>query len=240
MQVQPAPELDSFEQIFTRIWAEIAGRRPMPELRCLLRPFTRTLGRIRLQEGVLEVRIADILGGAPQTVKEALAWILLGKLFRQPAPPHYVRHWRQFLNRREVRKQLQVVQRVRGRKRFDPPAGAVYDLDSAFEALNLHYFGGMMQRPELGWSRGRARTMLGHYDPAHNVIVLSRLLDDERVPRLVVDYVLYHEMLHVAHPAEHHGSRRSVHTRDFRQAEKRFECLKDAKRLLRAVARGEI
>jgi hypothetical protein len=212
----------------------------VPELRCLLRPFTRTLGRIRLRGGVLEVRIADMLGGAPQTVKEALAWILLGKLFRRPAPAHYQRHWRQFLNRREVRRQMQAVQRVRGRKRFSRPAGAVYDLEPAFEALNQRYFGGLMQRPELGWSRGRARTLLGHYDPAHNVIVLSRLLDDGRVPRLVLDYVLYHEMLHVAHPTEHRGARRSVHTQAFRQAEKAFEGLAEAKRLLRAIARGEI
>ena len=58
--------------------------------------------------------------------------------------------------------------------------------------------------------------MLGHYDPSHNAIVLSRILDRSDTPRLAVEYVLFHEMLHLRYPAEHSGVRRCVHTRDFK------------------------
>ena len=52
---------------------------------------------------------------------------------------------------------------------------------------------------------------LGHYDPAHNAIVVSRVFDDARVPRYAVEYIVYHEMLHLKHPVKLRGSRRCVH-----------------------------
>jgi hypothetical protein len=77
--------------------------------------------------------------------------------------------------------------------------------------------------------------MLGHYDPSHNAIVLSRVLDKQDTPRLAVEYVLFHEMLHLRYPAEHTGARRRVHTRAFKDAEKQFEGLPEARRLLRSL-----
>jgi predicted metal-dependent hydrolase len=77
--------------------------------------------------------------------------------------------------------------------------------------------------------------MLGHYDPSHNAIVLSRILDRPETPRQAVEYVLFHEMLHLRHPAELRGARRCVHTRAFKDAEKQFEGLTEAKALLRLL-----
>ena len=42
-------------------------------------------------------------------------------------------------------------------------------------------------------------------------------------------------MLHLRYPAEHQGARRCVHTRAFKDAEKQFENLRDAKALLRRL-----
>ena len=77
------------------------------------------------------------------------------------------------------------------------PQGDAYDLEKVFEELNQAHFHGWMAQPLLGWSRRPSRVMLGHYDPSHNAIILSRLLDSPRVPRLAVEYVLFHEMLHL-------------------------------------------
>ena len=77
--------------------------------------------------------------------------------------------------------------------------------------------------------------MLGHYDPPHNTIVLSRILDGPNTPRVAVEYVLFHEMLHLRYPAEHKGARRRVHTREFKQAEKRFERLAEAQAALKKL-----
>ncbi len=93
-----------------------------------------------------------------------------------------------------------------------------YNLEEMFEDLNFHYFYGLMARPVLGWSRQISRTLLGHYDPPHNAIVLSGILDRAETPRLAVEYVLFHEMLHLRYPAEHKGARRCVHTAGFQRS----------------------
>ena len=90
-----------------------------------------------------------------------------------------------------------------------------------------------MARPRLGWSRRPSRTILGHYDPSHHTIVLSRLLDSPHAPERVVKYVLFHEMLHLRFPTEHRGARRCVHTREFKLAEKQFEGFEEVQRELK-------
>jgi len=60
-----------------------------------------------------------------------------------------------------------------------------------------------MARPLLGWSRQPSRVTLGHYDPSHNAIILSRLLDREEVPVLAVEYVLFHEYCTCGIPVDH-------------------------------------
>jgi len=168
-------------------------------------------------------------------VMEALAEILLAKLFRRPVPAESNDRYRRYLNRRDVRRSLDLVRQIRGRKRVEGPRGIRYDLNQIFEDLNFRYFHGLMARPILGWSPYASRTLLGHYDPSHNAIVLSRILDRIDTPRLAVEYVLFHEMLHLRFPAEHRGARRRVHTREFKVAESQFEGFVEAKRLLRGL-----
>ena len=81
----------------------------------------------------------------------------------------------------------------------------------------------------------KSRTLLGHYDPSHNAIVLSRILDTEAATPLAVEYVMFHEMLHLRHPVEHAGSHRRIHTADFRAAEKQYPDLKLAKEHLKKL-----
>ena len=60
-------------------------------------------------------------------------------------------------------------------------------------------------------------------------------MDRKSVPRLAVEYVLFHEMLHLRFPVEHRGARRCVHTREFKEAEKEFVHLQQAKELLKRI-----
>jgi predicted metal-dependent hydrolase len=110
----------------------------------------------------------------------------------------------------------------------DATRGAFHDLGESFDRVNARYFGGTMARPRLTWSRTRSRNRLGHYDPAHNAIVISRAFDDKRVPRYAVEYIVYHEMLHLKHPVKLKGSRRCVHSREFLTEEKLFPELQAA------------
>lgn len=223
------------ESIYARVFRQLRPRTPVPAIRVQFRRYANANARVKLGDGTLDVRMADTLAGAPEPVMEALAEILLSKLFRRPVPPASNDRYRRYLNRREVRHSLDLVRQIRGRKQIRPPQGEHYDLEQMFEDLNFRYFYGLMARPVLGWSRQVSRTLLGHYDPPHNAIVLSGILDRAETPRLAVEYVLFHEMLHLRYPAEHTGARRCVHTRAFKEAEKQFERLRDAKAMLRRL-----
>ena len=223
------------EELFARVFSELKPRTKPPVVRVEFRKFANANSFIQWDESGLGVRITDVLEGAPAQILEALAYILLSKLLRRPSPRVHAERYRRYLNRKEMRRTLELVKQTRGRKFVSGPKGECFDLEQIFEELNLRYFNGLMGRPLLGWSRQRSRGILGHYDPSHNAIILSRLLDAPATPRLAVEYVLFHEMLHLRFPVEHHGARRCVHTSEFKRAEKHFPELKQAKEILKLI-----
>ena len=223
------------EHAFARVFRRLRPRTVLPEIRVDFPRWANANAQIKLENDVLQVRMSDMLESAPVDVHEALAEILLAKLYRRPCSRTANDRYRRYLNRRDVRQNLDRVRQERGRKLVEDPKGEHYNLEEIFEELNFRYFFGLMARPAIGWSRQASRTMLGHYDPSHNTIVLSRILDRRGTPRLAVEYVLFHEMLHLRYPAEHNGTRRCVHTRAFKEAEKQFERLLEAKELLKKI-----
>lgn len=235
MWVQSALFFEKPEEIFSRVFSRLKPRTTPPQVRIQFCKFANANSFIRLEEEYLHVRITDVLEGAPAPVLESLAYILLSKLYRRPIPKMYAEHYRRYLNRKDMRRSLQLIRQARGRKFVSGPKGDCYDLESMFERLNQAYFHGLMARPQLGWSRRASRTMLGHYDPSHNAIILSKLLDDLKVPELAVQYVLFHEMLHLRYPVEHRGARRCVHTPEFKEAERQFEHWREARLLLKRL-----
>jgi hypothetical protein len=233
--LQTALFFEAPEEMYARVFRELKPRTPLPHLRVEFCRFANADSFVRLEEGRLHVRISDLLEGAPAPVQEALAHILLGKLYRKPIPRAYTHRYRLYLNRRDMRRQAQLVRQVRGRKFVSGPSGECRDLAEVFERVNARFFDGLLGQPMLGWSRGVSRTLLGHFDPAHNAIIVSRILDRPEAPRLALEYVMFHEMLHLRYPVDHNGTRRRVHTREFREAEKKYPQLKEAKEALRKL-----
>ena len=233
--LQSAIFFETPEEIFTRVFGELKPRSRVPAVRLTFCKFANANSSVRWDETGLEFRITDVLEGAPSSILESLAHILMSKLLRRPSPRTHGERYRRYLNRKEMRRSLQLVKQTRGRKFLSGPQGQAYHLQEMFEKLNHTHFHGLMAQPLLGWSRRPSRVMLGHYDPSHNAIILSRLLDRPSVPRLAVEYILFHEMLHLRFPVEHRGARRCVHTREFKEAEKQFPLLKEAKQLLKTV-----
>jgi len=222
-------------EIYARVFRVLKPRTPPPPLQVEFCRFANADSFMRLEEGRLHIRISDLLEGAPAPVMEALAFILLGKLYRKPVPRIYAHRYRLYLNRRDFRRQAHLVRQVRGRKFISDPQGKTHNLDELFERLNRQYFDGLLGRPRMGWSRKPARSMLGHFDPSHNAIIISRIFDEPHVPLLALEYVMFHEMLHLRYPVDHAGARRRVHTREFREAEKTFPRWKEAKELLKKL-----
>jgi hypothetical protein len=226
---------ESPAEIYARVFRQLKPRTRLPSFSVEFCPFANADSSIRQEADAIRVRISDLLESAPAPVVEALAFILLGKLFRRPVPRIYQHRYRLYLNRRDMRRRMHLVRQIRGRKFLSGPKGVRHDLEEVFEGLNQGFFDGLLGRPQLGWSRGASRTMLGHFDPSHNAIVISRIFDRAGVPRLALEYVMFHEMLHLRYPVDHAGARRRVHTREFRAAEKVFPRLAEAKRILKEL-----
>lgn len=237
MQVESAtPEPP--EAICARVFRALRPRTAPPEISVRFLPYADAHSSACWRDGRLELRISDVLATAPAAVLEALMHILLGKLLGRPAPRNCVRRYRSYLNRRDIQRTLQLIRSLRGRKQLAGPKGEHFDLEEIFDDLNRRFFGGLMIRPRLGWSLRASRTTLGHWDPAHQAIVISRLLDRADTPRLALEYVMYHEMLHLRYPTQSRGSRRQVHTREFRAAERQFPRLKEAQQLLKRLVQS--
>ncbi len=221
---------------FRRVFHRLGLNRSTPDFRVEYHPFAGLRSTIRLQNNHVDVRISDVLESAPPLVLEALAEILLGQIFRRRPSREARECYMAYVFRPATRQRIEEARRERGRKRLLPARGRCYDLEEIFHRLNRRYFRGELPTPRLGWSLRRSRTVLGHYDSAHSMIVISRALDSPATPRYLVEYLVYHEMLHMRYPVERQGHRRVMHSGDFRQAEKRFPHFEQARRRLKYSA----
>jgi predicted metal-dependent hydrolase len=220
-------------QVFQESYRELRPRAPMPDLAVEFFAFVNINNTIRLREGKLFVRLSDLLEGAPEGVLRAIAHILLAKMYRKPIERRLATRYRRYISGQDITRKAHVVRQMRGRKRIESAQGRTYNLETIFEELNQQFFYGLLARPQITWSRDQARNRLGHYDPAHNAIVVSRVFDHPRVPSYAVEYIVYHEMLHLKHPVKLRGSRRCVHSSDFQAEEKLFPHLEQAKAFLK-------
>ncbi len=226
---------DGLLEIFQETYSGLRPATTIPELKIEFFAFANVNNTIRLREGRLLVRLSDLLEGAPNTVLRAIAHILLAKMYRQPIDRGQAARYRRYVASHEIVRKTHLVRQIRGRKRLRPARGSVFDLDAVFETLNTRFFHGLMARPRMSWSQTKTRRILGHYDPAHNAIIISRIFDHFGVPAYVLEYIVYHEMLHLKHPVRLRGSRRCVHSAEFQAEEKLFPHMAQANAFVRRL-----
>ena len=223
------------ESLFEQVWNEVRPGAPLPVCRIQFFPFASLNNTIRLRDGRILIRLSDLLEGAEEPVLHAILHILVSKLYRKEVHAGHSARFRRFAGAPAIAEKLHLVRSTRGRKQLNGPTGAHYHLEEIFDELNVRFFHGLMARPRMSWSSTHSRYRLGHYDPAHNAIVISRVFDRPGVPRYAVEYLVYHEMLHLRHPVKMQGSRRCVHSREFQEEEKWFPQLAEAKRYLKEM-----
>jgi predicted metal-dependent hydrolase len=222
-------------EIFQETYNKLRPGTAFPELKVEFFAFANVNNTIRLRDGKLLVRLSDLLEGAPEGILRAIAHILLAKMYRKAIDRSYAARYRKYVGSHEIVRKAHLVRQMRGRKLLRSPRGHSYDLDCIFEELNTRFFHGLMARPRMSWSQTKTRRILGHYDPAHNAIIISRIFDHPAVPRYVLEYIVYHEMLHLKHPVKLRGSRRCVHSAEFQAEEKLFPRAVDANAFLKRL-----
>jgi len=231
----PQPQVISIEPVeaFRRVFNRLRLGAVAPRLRVEYRPFAGVRSTILLRNAHLEVRLSDVLHDAPPLVLEALAEILLCKVYRRRASREARECYLAYLLRPGVRDLIDRARRERGSKRLLPARGRWHDLEETFRRLNQQFFKGELCATRLGWSLRKSRSTLGHYDAGHGIIVINRALDSPEAPAYLVEYLVFHEMLHMRFPVERNGHRRVVHSREFRKTEREFPQYEEARKSLK-------
>jgi hypothetical protein len=213
---------------FADAFRQVTKRTELPEILVTFFPFAGLNHTIRIRRQRIYVRVSDLLREAPPQVHRALAHILISRLFRKRVSAEHQDLYRQFAFQPHVLRASELARRERGRKRLTSSAGRCYDLDQLFARLNRRYFENELVKPALSWSQRRTKRILGHHDRVHEAIVISRTLDSIEIPQFVIEYVLFHEMLHVKHAPRLIGGRRVFHHAAFRADERRFQFYNEA------------
>ena len=96
---------------------------------------------------------------------------------------------------------------------------APIELEESFNRVNEKYFSGMMDMPNLIWG-SHSFSKLGSYEYGSNTIMMTKVLEEDKE---LLDYVMYHELLHKKHKFHTKNGRSHHHTKKFREDERKFE-----------------
>ena len=210
------------QQVFIESAKDLRLGSPCPSIHAQFYPFVGINHTIRFKQGRLFVRLSDLFQEAPREIIEALSIILLSKLFRRKIPRTVDVKYREYVNSVEMKERSFLSRGQRGRKLYSRPKGRHYDLTQLFDRLNAQYFQGRIRGVSLGWSLRKGLRILGHFDPSHGCIIVSRFFDEPKVPEMVVSYILFHEMLHAKFATSSNFDLKNRHSRQFKEEEKQF------------------
>jgi hypothetical protein len=237
--------------IFRRMFARLGCRGRSPHFNVVFYPYASLSHTIRLRGEEADARLSDLMRGAPLEALEAVAAILLAKLYRLRLPAPLESRYRQFAESARISRRIARARRQRGRRKHSGPQGNAHNLEGIFQKMNGEYFSSRLPATDVGWSTQTWKRQLGVFDPGMRHIVINRRLDRRQVPEHVVAYVVYHEMLHLERAApESFGSAAGLpavaglfaapddrchlglHTPEFRRAERRYREFARARRFL--------
>jgi hypothetical protein len=220
--------LEQIKKFYLEAFQKYTQNQFVSEIEVRFYPYIGINHTIRVREGKVYVRIAEICCDMPSNAQKALAYILVAKLLRKKVPPKAREIYSNHIKSEEIRAQATENKRTRGRKIISSAQGDFYNLDEIFDYLNRTYFREKLLKPILSWSARKTYRVLGHHDSTHETIIVSKSLDDKKVPKYVVEFVVFHEMLHIFHPTEHRNGRRYNHTPQFRRNERKFAHYEEA------------
>lgn len=175
-------------------------------------------------------RLSDYLEGAPDDVLESLAWYLVSKAFGIACPEERSMIYFAYSRSKRLWEDKRQVYLSRARNLTIEPRGERRNLKTIFDYVNSNYFSERLRVPTLAWVDESPARRLGYYFEPFNLLVVNRVFDTERVPRYVLEFVVYHELLHHIDAESGRMMRRVHHTKDFREQERRFSSYAEAEK----------
>jgi len=215
---------DTLERSLRDAAASLRARLPR-RISIAFRPLSEAYFRTTARGGELRVVVNDALEDAPGGVLDDLALVIVARASGAARPREVGERFWAYTATPSLRERMERNYLARQRSFSPDPRGGSWDLEELFDRVNSAHFDDALERPMLGWTRRPVTHRWGWYSSMvrpNGLIVINRLLDDPLVPAFVLEGTLYHEMLHMLMDTETVGGRRVVHTRRFREMERRF------------------
>lgn len=161
--------------------------------------------------GIYKIRLSKCFLGAGEGIIKGLAFFLLKKKKITEEVKEYLECSISHRRTKEVKIEVK---------------GRVYDLKEIFDELNDLYFGGALNS-RITWGKrvrkkGVRTRVLGTYNSNEDLIRINAILDSDKVPRFYLEYIVYHEMLHAFLGTKKANKRRIIHSKRFKELEKKF------------------
>jgi len=178
----------------------------------------------------LTAKVSPGFAAGGRDVLVGLALDLTARVYRVRVPENaYTRAYYSF-RRSGTSDQLNgALKRSHGRKRHLQAQGQHHDLNDIVLRMTREYpLLSTLSVPKIGWNAKGGARILGFYDESTHEILINANLDQKRVPPYVLEYVIFHELLHAKHPVKHGRSRRTVHTAEFKREERQYPLYDEA------------
>lgn len=212
-------------QRLLRVWKRVLGRRLRARLRAEVsldvHDNTHTMVTFERVRRGWRLRVHHMFLAAPEEVVTALAeFVRSADAGSSAVLDRFIERNKAFIRRVSPAK-------LRRRLRIEP-VGRHHDLSAIFAALNRRYFAGRIGAtitfgPAPRSRRPRKSIKMGSYSADSRVIRIHPALDQPKVPRYFVEWIVFHEMLHHVYRARAgDDGRRCVHPPEFVQHERRF------------------
>jgi len=206
----------------------------MKEVTAVFFPYPELKHTWRFDGRQWEFKVSDYLESAPTEVVDSLAWHLLSRASSMKCPGRLESCYVAYVRSTELWGRARSRYFARAKALSFEPMGRSRDLHVVFDYVNTTYFRGRLREPTLAWTSESPRRRLGYYFEQLDLLAINRSLDCEHVPRYVLEFVMYHELLH--HKDREGNCRRKVrHTKAFRERERAFSSYSEAESWLRRI-----
>ena len=152
-------------------------------------------------------------------VKTGLIQSLLNKIFRTKITTQNMELYEIFLKKIHI---------AVPKTKVDPV------LLESFNRVNEQYFNGLIENPNLIWGRDSIRK-LGSYEYGADTITISSIFKNAEIE--LVDFIMYHEMLHKKHKFHTKNGRSYHHTTEFNNQERLFRNQEEVDKRINAFIR---
>ncbi|MFH1073266.1 MAG: hypothetical protein V1743_07605 [Nanoarchaeota archaeon] len=185
------------------------------------RAFRGYNGNIRLKGNLIEVRLSREWKTVSKEIQIGLIQILLLKLFKEKKSTINIDLYNKF---------------IKNLPRYSIVTASDPALEESFDRVNEQYFDNLLERPNLAWGT-ESFSKLGSYEYATDTITISTIL---RKDMNLLDYVMYHEMLHKKLQFNHKNGRSYHHTRKFKELEKKYHDPEAERKLSSLIRKNKV